>query len=249
MVKADPKGTELRSIVVSWRATCADGMNFPASGELTSAEPTAGFSPGPQDLLMARNAKGRFKGTQLTGADLGAGVAAIVVEIEGKLKSTRASGTLSAVVKIADKATGADITSCQTGKQRWAATRAPGVVYGGVTSQDEPMVVRLNAQRKRVNDVITTWVAPCTPSQGFFRVPDHFVNFAVKSTGRFGNPFSDDFAMDAGGKRHYDYSIAGRVTKTGVKGTLQVKISETDVNGAPTDSCDTGGVTWKAATG
>ncbi len=249
VVKTDSKSTEMRSIIVSWRAACADGMGYPDSGELTAAEPTAGFSPGPQDLLISRNAKGRFKGTQLASADLGAAVAAVVVEVEGKLKPTRASGTLSAVVKIVDKATGADITSCQTGKQRWAASRAPGVVYGGVTSQDQPVVVRLNAQRKRVNDVITTWVAPCTPSEGFFRIPDHFVNFAVKSTGRFGNPFSADFPMDAGGKRHYDYSITGRVTKKAAKGTLQVKISETDAAGATTDSCDSGGVTWSAATG
>ena len=55
--------------------------------------------------------------------------------------------------------------------------------------------------------------------------------------------------MDAGRKRHYDYSIAGHVTKTAAKGTLQVKVSETDADGAATDSCDTGGVTWKAATG
>jgi hypothetical protein len=247
VVKADPKASELRSVIVSWRAACADGMGYPGSGELTPTEPTAGFAPGPLDLLISRNAKGRFKGTQHGSADLGDAVAAVVVDVEGKLKGTRASGTLSAVVKIADKATGADITSCQTGTRRWAASRAPGIVYGGVTSQNEPMVVRLNARRQRVNDVITTWVAPCT--QGFFRVPEHFVNFAVKSTGRFGNPFSADFPMDAGGNRRYAYSITGRVTKAAAKGTLQVKVSETDANGATTDGCDTGGVTWKAATG
>jgi hypothetical protein len=32
-------------------------------------------------------------------------------------------------------------------------------------------------------------------------------------------------------------------------GTLQVKVSETGASGAATDNCDTGGITWKAATG
>jgi hypothetical protein len=153
------------------------------------------------------------------------------------------------VVKIVDKATGADITSCQTGNLLWSASRAPGLIYGGTTSQGEPVVVRLNTRRKQVSDFLTTWNASCMPSQGFFRVPDRFTRFAVKSTGRFGNPFTDDVAMDAGGKVHFDYALAGRVTKTTAKGTLQVKVSETDANGAATDSCDTGGVTWKAATG
>ncbi len=249
VVKVDPKSFELRSIIVSWRAACADGQGFPAAGELTATEPVAGFTPDPTDLLVSRNAKGRFKGQQAGAVDLGAAAGAVVVDIEGKAKGTRASGTLRAVVKIVDKATGTDITSCQTGTMRWAATRAPGVVYGGITSQGEPVVVRLNAQRKRVSDFITTWQAPCTPSQGYFRVPDRFGNFPVKSSGRFGNPMSNDVAMDAGGKLHFDYALAGRVTKRAAKGTLQVKVSETDANGAATDSCDSGGLTWKAASG
>ena len=250
VVTADPKSAELRSIIVSWRAACADGQGFPNAGELTATESVAGFTPGPADLLVSRNAKGRFKGKQLGGVDLGAAVGAVVVDIEGTLKRTRASGTLRAVVKIVDKATGTDITSCQTGTIRWAATRAPGIVYGGTTSQDEPVVVRLNARRKLVTDLLTTWRAPCTPSEGYFRVPDHIVvPFVVASTGRFGAPFSRQWATDAGGTMRHDVTLAGRMTKKAAKGTLQVKVSETDANGAATDNCDTGGITWKAATG
>ncbi len=95
--------------------------------------------------------------------------------------------------------------------------------------------------RTRVSDVITVWRAPCTPSGGYFRVPDHFVNFSLKTTGAFGNPFADDAPIDAGGKRHWDYSITGRVSKTKAKGTMQVKVADTDAAGAATDACDTGG--------
>ena len=98
-----------------------------------------------------------------------------------------------------------------------------------------------------MNDVLTTWIAPCTPS-GYFRAPDRLVNFTVKPGGSFGNPFAYDATID-GGKRHYDYKLSGRVTAKAVKGTLEVKVSETDGTGAATGTCETGGLTFKAATG
>jgi hypothetical protein len=247
VLKADPDTQQLRSIVLTWDAPCSDGRNYPGGGQLDAVEPVEGFSPGSRELMVSRNAKGRFAGVQLGSSDLGTAVAAVQVQLTGKLKPGRASGTLSAIAKVVDKATGNELTSCDTGKLSWVATRAPGIVYGGATSQGEPIVLRLNAQRKRVNDVLTTWNAPCGES-GYFRAPDRFVNFAVKSTGRFGNPFSDDTTIATGAKRHFDYDIGGRVTMTSAKGTLKVKVTETDPAGVATN-CDTGGVTWKAATG
>jgi hypothetical protein len=247
VVRADAATQQLKSIAISWAASCADGKYFSDGDELTPVEPVAGFSPGPGELLTSRNAKGRFAGSQFAARDLGDAVAAISVQVSGKLNAKRSTGTISAIVKIMDKATSAEITSCDSRKLSWTASRAPGTVYGGVTSQDEPVVVRLDAARRTVDDVITTWHAPCGDT-GFLRAPDHFVRFPVKSTGRFGSAFSDDAAMDAGAKRHVDYDLAGRVTKTAVKGRLQVKVTDTDAAGAAT-TCDTGGVTFKAATG
>ena len=208
----------------------------------------AGFSPAADELLVSRNAKGAFKGVQLTGADLGAAVAAISVDVSGKLKPTRASGTLDAIVKVSDKATGAAITSCEA-RLRWVATRKPEVIYGGATSQGEPIVIRLDARRTRVNDVMLTWRASCSTSGGFYRAPDHFVNFDLSPTGKFGNPFTAQTDIDGGGKRQWDYQIAGRVTRKKAGGTLQAKVSDTDAAGAATDLCETGNLTWKAATG
>jgi hypothetical protein len=195
---------------------------------------------------MARNAKRRFKGTQVTTYGGDTWVAPVEVTIEGKLAGRRASGRLSAVVKVMDRASGASLASCQA-TQRWVATRSPRLVYGGTTSQGEPVVIRLNAKRNRVDDVLTTWNAPC--SQGAYRVPDRFGSFRVKRSGAFGNPFTYDTTMDGGDTLHFDYAFAGRVTAKRVRGTLQVKIAQTDPAGAPVDGCDTGGVTWKATTG
>lgn len=244
VVTADAQAATLRSIAISWRATCGSGPGdwVPGGGVLRPAKPVAGFAPSADELLVSKNAKGVFAGMQLSG-----GAGASVVDLKGKLKPGKATGSLSATVKMIDPATGNTTASCQT-NQNWTATRDPGIIYGGATSQGQPFVVRLNQQRKRVNDVLTTWFAKCTPD-GFFRSPDHFVGFAIKSGGAFGSAFDDDFNLDAGGKSHYAYKLAGRLTSKGVKGTLQVNVAETDAAGAPTATCDSGAVSFKAATG
>lgn len=248
VVRTDADAKELRSLGVSWRAPCADGQGFARSGTLTPAEPVAGFSPAPTELLMARNAKGAFKGTQLAASDLGDNAAAITVEISGKLTSKRATGTLHAQVTVLEKATGATLTTCEQ-RMRFSATRAPSVIYGGETSQGEPIVLRLDARRSRVNEVRVTWRADCAPSGAFLRVADRFVNFALKRSGRFGNPFSAHLPRDGGGVSNLRYRLTGRVTETKASGVLQAQMSDLDATGVATDSCDAGNLTWKAATG
>ena len=147
-----------------------------------------------------------------------------------------------------EKATGATLTTCEQ-RMRLSATRRPGIVYGGETSQGEPIVLRLDARRTRVNDVIVAWRADCAPSGGFLRVPDHFVNFAIKRSGSFGNPFSSAQPRDGGGMSNWEYRLTGRITKTKASGALQAKMSDIGDAGDVTDLCDAGNLTWKAATG
>jgi hypothetical protein len=215
---------------------------------LTPAEPVSGFSPSSDELLVSRNGKGSFKGTQLFGAESGDAVAAASVKVSGKLTAGRASGTLVAIVKVADRATGEAITSCES-RGRGTAHRTGVIVFGVATSQGEPIVLRLDAARRRVNDVIVAWRGPCATSGGYIRIPEHFGNFALKRSGAFGNPFQSEYALDDGGKSSWQYRLTGRVTKTKASGALQAKLSETDAAGAMTETCDSGNVTWKAATG
>jgi hypothetical protein len=247
VLKTDAKGQRLKSIVISWAATCSDGTNFPAQAELTPTKATPGFQPKGDELLVERNAKGRFAGTQLATGGSDTTAVAVAVKLDGKLSAKRASGTISADVTIADKATGNQTGSCKLPKTSWAAARAPGRIYGGSTSQSAPVVIRLNASRRRVSDVFMTWVAPCSPS-GFMRLADGFSNFTVKSTGAFGAPFGTDVPLGDGAKAHVDYTFAGRVSKSAVKGTLGVKWTETDAAGASTP-CDSGKISWRAQTG
>jgi hypothetical protein len=249
VLKADAKAKKLRSIIISWRAACGDGSSFSRGDALRPVAPDPGFSPGPTELLVSRNAKGTFKGTQRGTLGSATVLATVEVSVDGKLKPARASGTLAATVKVVDRATGADIAACNTGRVRWSASHKPGIIYGGSTSQGEPLVIRLTANRKGVSDVITTWHAPCATSGGSYRVPYNFSNFPVSSTGRFGDAFTEDVPMDAGGNLHAEFALAGRISRASAKGTLQVKLSETDAAGVATDNCDSGGMTWKATTG
>ena len=249
VIRADAKAQKLRSIIISWRAVCGDQSGFPNADTLTPVTAAPGFTPAPTELLVTRNAKGVFKGTQRGIMRNDHAEAAVEVTVDGKLKKTSARGTLAATVKVSDRETGADVTACDTGRVRWVAARAPGVVYGGTTSQGEPLVIRLNAKRKRVNDLLTTWYADCPAQGGFYRVPDSLGGFPVRSAGRFGAPWTVDVPMDDGNSMHVDYNLAGRIARASAKGTLQVKLTRTDAAGAATADCDSGGLSWKATTG
>src|SRR3954452_14951263 len=72
VLKADQKTQQLRSLAISWAATCSGGdARFPGSAALTAVKAVPGFRPSGDELLVARNAKGRFAGTQLDLRDLG----------------------------------------------------------------------------------------------------------------------------------------------------------------------------------
>ena len=47
----------------------------------------------------------------------------------------------------------------------------------------------------------------------------------------------------------YTMELAGNVTRRSAGGTLRATITVTDVDGATTLTCDSGGATWQAATG
>jgi hypothetical protein len=246
VINADKAAKKLRSAVIAWRAECGDGMGLPVASSLTPAG--AGFTPRPEDLLVKRNGRGRFSGTQLFGMDLGDDAAAVKVTVSGRLGAKSASGTLSAEATIFDKPTGDAKTTCKTGRLRWKASRAPGRVYGGKTSQDEPFVAKVDARRKRVTDVLVGWGGECKPD-GFFYIPDQLQNFSLTKTGRFGDTWTENFNLDDGGKRVFGYAVSGRLSRRSGAGAMRVTVTESDAGGATTATCDSGPMTWKAKTG
>jgi hypothetical protein len=249
VLTSDAKAKKLRTAVIAWDAECADGMSFPFATELRAVAAEPGFAPGPEDLVVSRNAKGRFAGTHVVAWDLGAEIAGIAVELSGTMRADRASGKLTANVSIFDKATGDEKTSCATGKLSWSASRSAGRIFGGKTAQGEPVVVRLDAKRKMVSDLLVGWESDsCQPPDRYFRFGERFSRLKLRAR-RFGDTHDESYTTDDGGKLVYGYELAGSVARRSVSGSLQVTVTGTDAAGTPNLSCDSGTVRWKAATG
>jgi hypothetical protein len=249
VVQATARGDKLKSAVIAWEARCNDGDFFFDTGRRPVEQSAAGFEqPGPNSLSMSRNARGRFRGQQTAARELGDDqVAVFTTTLTGTLGATSARGTLSAQVQIFRRSDRAVVGSCRTGSVRWAASRRPGVIYGGVTSQQEPVVVRLNASRRRVSDLLFGWESERCEPPGFFRLGDSLTNFALRA-GRFGDAFEQRFPGEGGAERRFAYDVRGSVSRTTARGTLSVRLTETQAGGQ-TATCETGSVRWSASTG
>jgi hypothetical protein len=248
VLTADSRAKKLRSTVITWEAACDDGRLFPVAVELTAATAAAGFTPGPRDLMMSRNRQGKFAGEQVGALNLGSQIAGVAARLTGKLGARRASGTLEANVEITYAATGEAAGSCSTGAVRWSATRDPRRIYGGATSQEEPIVLRLDRRRRTVTDVLVGWqTSTCEPPENFIRFGERFGNFPLRS-GRFGDAFADSVSAPDG-TIDFGYELNGSVARSSARGRLHVTVTSTDATGMQTMACDSGGVSWSARTG
>jgi hypothetical protein len=249
VIGADKKAKALRSAVVSWTAACDDGRRLPVAFPLKPVRAEPGFEPGFRQLATSHNGRGRFAGTQVGAFDMGDHAGAMTAKYGGRLTARRASGTLAATVTIVEKAGGTTVATCRTGTVRWSATRSPGRVFAGSTAQDHPVVVRLDAKRRTVDDLLIGWEsATCKPDTLFVSASETFGGFPL-SGGRFGDAFDRFYTPEGGGEGKVGYDVAGRVTRTRVSGTLRVNVSETDAAGALRGACDSGSVCWSAVTG
>jgi hypothetical protein len=248
VINADQQAKKLRSAVVSWKANCDDGQRFPVAVPLKAVTAEAGFTPGFRELATSRNGKGRFAGTQLAAFSMGDASAALKATYTGKLTKTRASGTLEATVTVMDQA-GTIVATCRTGSVRFSATRSPGRVFAGSTSQDHPIVLRLDARRRTVADLLFGWESStCTPDDLYVNADESLRGFRLGG-GRFGDAFDMAYTPDGGGEGKAAFDITGRVARTRASGTLRVNLTETDAGGAVTGACDSGAVPWEAITG
>ena len=180
---------------------------------------------------------------------MGDQVGAMSASYSGKLSAKRAGGTLEATITVLDKASRGVVATCRTGSVRWSATRSPGRVFGGSTAQDLPVVVRLDAKRRTVADLMFDWEsATCKPEDMYLNNDEEFSGFPLAS-GRFGDAFDQSYNPDGGGQGKVAYDIAGRVARTRASGSVRVNVTETDAAGAVTMACDSGSIPWEAVSG
>ncbi len=128
-----------------------------------------------------------------------------------------------------------------------AKTRAAGAVLGGFTAQNFPVVVEMNKSRQRISQIGLGIRMTCT-SGGVFTVPDRYTGLKVSKKGRFGTSFTDIERNADGTTTDFAGTIAGSINKarTKAKGTWSLKVTDHDLAGAVTDTCDAANITWSA---
>jgi hypothetical protein len=129
-----------------------------------------------------------------------------------------------------------------------ARSAAPGVTYGGVTSQDFPVVVEVNKTKRKVVRATVAIRVTCT-SGGTVTTPDTFVKLTISKTGKFASSFGPETQRnDDGTTTDFEGSISGAFNsrRTTVSGKWSFKATDHDASGAITDTCDSGSVSWSA---
>ena len=129
------------------------------------------------------------------------------------------------------------------GKTRASA----GVVLGGFTAQNFPVVVEMAKSQKRVAQVGLAIRLTCT-SGGAFAVPDRYGAMKVSKKGRFSATFTDIERNADGTTTDFAGTVAGSINKarTKAKGTWSLKVTDHDMAGAVTDTCDAANISWSA---
>lgn len=248
VIRTDAAGAKVRSLVYFARATCRDGT-LPLWDQLTVPAGTPGFDgAGPTDLVMTRNARGAFRGTQQAVMTTATYTIPFTVTFKGTLTATSGRGTVAVTGKVLDRTTGAEVDRCSLAATPWAVARRAGRIYGGVTSQSAPVAIRVNASGRRVTDIGFSWEAGCTAGGGA-TLADWLSNFPLSRSGAFGDTFTQSYPTDGGGRNDFAYDLHGKLGRTAGSGSVAVTLTQVDPSGATTDVCTTKKVTWRVASG
>jgi hypothetical protein len=124
---------------------------------------------------------------------------------------------------------------------------AVGTSYGGVTSQDFPVVIDVNSRRSRVARAVIAIRTSCTAG-GFLVFPDGYTRMAIRR-GKFSASFGPTPQRNPDGTTtDFEGTISGTFnsSRTKVSGTWAFKATFRDAAGALTDTCDSGSVSWSA---
>lgn len=252
VLTADAKGRSISRAVIAFRAPCDSGQRYAFHAVVPVTRAPGGHAPARASggafplnrIVTSRNGGGRVTGVYVAATRTDAGSAILRMDFSARLTRTGARGTISVLITEWDKPgalpgigpPGAKVVDrCRTGSVAWTAAHRPGRVYGGSTSQGEPLVLILNARRTAVSSAGVGWHASCTPS-GFVDFPDALRNFPLRR-GRFG----DTFTWRPSGAT-IAYAFSGRVARRSASGRLDVRVRSDDGR-----TCRTGRLTWSAA--
>ena len=158
-------------------------------------------------------------------------------------------GALVAAVAVAAAPASGATPPRHLGAQAAASAKAPrGLVFGGITPQNWPVVVALNKARNRVDQVVIGLDMTCTSGDSF-GTSDGFRALKLSKNGRFGTTFGPE-RIDAGGvPADVESKVIGRMSRErgSMRGIWSLKITIYDATGTNVlDTCESGVVSWTA---
>jgi hypothetical protein len=225
-------GKHLVKMVKVWDAPCSGGgsLRFGSSAEASvSIDRTGEFAATSSDgvtietgrtWFLDQHLKGRVRGHALSGS------------WHVDMRRYDAAGTLA--------------VRCHT-SFTFKATAAKGRIYGGVTSQDLPVLIRVAPRAAQVRHVDFAWESDCS-SGDFLQTSDRVSNFKIVH-GRFGDDFGSSTTTDEGEKLRLDYTVRGALRGARAAGRLGVRFTVRGSSGKLIDDCNSGSVSYKVSSG
>ena len=248
VVTADAGATQLRTLVIGTVLACADGSWVPVNGELYSGAP-AGLPGQPSPLTMSLNEGGRFAGRYTTSVPSARETLALTIDVAGSLtaRGARGSFTADAIITGSD---GAPLTTCSSGTIGFIANRRPGVIFGGATTQSEPLYVQLNRRTHRMTYFTFSWSASCTShAYRHWELDGWHAVLRTSLGGSFARTFERNMADPDGHTATFSYGVSGRVRQLTAKGSLWARLVVRDTDDEPMETCASGPLAWKALSG
>ncbi len=127
-----------------------------------------------------------------------------------------------------------------------AAAAPSGVVYGGATAQDWPVVVQLAQNRRSIAKLTIALELKCQSGTPVIN-KDRYDKLKLSASGRFEDTYGPVTTRNGDGTTtDYRGSVAGKVTSAKVTATSRLTGDFYDATGKLTDSCDSGKVSWTA---
>ena len=173
------------------------------------------------------------------------------ISLSGQVVGTVASGTVRA--RLTFRRGGRVVERCDSGAREWAARAAvaeptpaaprPGGAYHGLTSQAEPLVLRVAPGAARVRVAAFEYRQRCR--DGGFEWENITPGARIAAGGSF--RLRERFTYGwRDGRERYRVRVDGRFTTTGVSGTLSVSSVLRSPSGRVIDRCATGRQTFAA---
>jgi hypothetical protein len=124
----------------------------------------------------------------------------------------------------------------------------PGGVYGGRSTQEHPMSLRLTRNGKRLRDVFFhVDTGSCSSSSAEYTLALHLHSgptVALQKDGSFADTRHVNATTQTGNKTNFEVALRGRVNRRSASGTIRVSGPVSDPNGNVIHHCDSGTVRW-----